>query len=560
MRGTSTAGSTISMAGRFDPVREAANSSQQRYGESADEEDGHPHSAIRPRTTHNDDFDHRDRRPSRSASIADILNPMPPMQRDSSLPETSSPEPIASDPILPEPAAILPEPVKTPYRPNKRVSAATTIRTPVSPQQVDEMRHQCANSLRRKWQQAHPNQSDGWEVIVSKFAAQISQGTGDTLDKHSAQDKKRKREVEEESNARLVAHHYNSRQDQGLVARQNSPILPLRNFNNWIKSVIIGKFAKRDGRVLDLGGGKGGDLQKWDRARISEYILCDIASVSVEQARKRYNDRPLHFQADFYAFDCFGFPIADNIPRRVLEPQFDNVSLQFCLHYGWESVHKAQLMLENISRFLKRGGIFVGTIPNSDLLRSKLQAAMDSSPTSSSANHLKFGNEYYSVQFEEMTNAKTLFPPFGHKYSFTLLDAVDDVAEYVVDWEQLVALATQNKMRCIYKKTFEQIWREEGRQGLFQGLTRKMQLFANGPDEIPMKDENLWEATGESFFAQRYLNMMLTVLHSQVCTSPLLLKRSRRGQIALYFSMQDQYMNVLFLAQRRGGPVDVRQW
>lgn len=466
------------MVGRFDPVRDTLISPRQKYGVLQD--DGTGPSQSRP--AYDDEFDHRDRRPSRSASIADILNPMPALH----------------SPTLPEPS--LPETARIPYQPRKRVSAASTIRTPVTPQQVDEMRLQHRNLLRTKWEQRHPDQSDGWNIIVSDFTSQLNQSSEVVQANGAAMEKKRKREVEEaeENNARLVANHYNSRQDQGIHARQQSPILPLRNFNNWIKSVIIGKYARRNGRVLDLGGGKGGDLQKWDRARIAEYIMCDIAEVSVAQARNRYNERKANFQAEFFACDCFATPLRESIDAHVLAPLFDNVSLQFCLHYGWESVPKAQLMLENISRYLKPGGVFVGTIPNADLLRSKLTAAMESSPSSSSSDNLKFGNDYYSVQFEEISNGKTKFPPFGHKYSFSLLDAVDDVAEYVVDWDQFISMAQQNSLECIYKKTFEEIWREEGQDvsSPYKDLAKRMKIFANGSSAIPMNAE-LWEATGE---------------------------------------------------------------
>jgi len=42
--------------------------------------------------------------------------------------------------------------------------------------------------------------------------------------------------------------------------------------------------------------------------------------------------------------------------------------MQFCMHYAFETVQKARCMLDNVSRYLRSGGIFIGTIPNADLL------------------------------------------------------------------------------------------------------------------------------------------------------------------------------------------------
>jgi hypothetical protein len=85
----------------------------------------------------------------------------------------------------------------------------------------------------------------------------------------------------------------NLRPEVGVKQRKESPIIGLKNFNNWVKSVLITQFghpalaaagpatgpAKKHGKVLDMGCGKGGDLIKWGKARIREMlavgkILC----------------------------------------------------------------------------------------------------------------------------------------------------------------------------------------------------------------------------------------------------------------------------------------------
>jgi len=46
--------------------------------------------------------------------------------------------------------------------------------------------------------------------------------------------------VKSDSNlSEVVAKHYNNLEEKGVNARKESRIYHLRNFNNWIKSVII---------------------------------------------------------------------------------------------------------------------------------------------------------------------------------------------------------------------------------------------------------------------------------------------------------------------------------
>lgn len=114
-----------------------------------------------------------------------------------------------------------------------------------------------------------------------------------------------------------VRQHYNDREDRGREARQESRIYRLRKFNNWIKSVLIGKFIperteeqvdeNRGLFVLDMGCGKGGDLGKWQKqGNVEFYVGVDVADVSVMHAEQRAAElRGRRFETKFFAIDCF---------------------------------------------------------------------------------------------------------------------------------------------------------------------------------------------------------------------------------------------------------------
>lgn len=99
--------------------------------------------------------------------------------------------------------------------------------------------------------------------------------------------------------AKVVASHYNQLEEKGLQERSKSRIVYMRNFHNWIKSMLINEYLTKikDSKkynapisVLDMACGKGGDLLKWRKGNISHLICSDIALVSLEQCKNRYSD------------------------------------------------------------------------------------------------------------------------------------------------------------------------------------------------------------------------------------------------------------------------------
>ena len=378
-----------------------------------------------------------------------------------------------------------------------------------------------------------------------------------------------------------VTTHYNDLQqrDRGWRATE-SKIKNLRSYNNWAKSTLIQRFSpdedfkpRRGGApppymnkglmVLDLGCGKGGDLQKWQKApqRVERYVGVDAAEVSIQQARGRYAEMKQKSQralsAEFHVKDAFGEPLGDLlIVRNIAEREgdarwggggFDVVSMMFCMHYAFESESKARGMLRNVAGALKKGGRFLGVIPNSDFIREKVegfyeaQAAKkaastntssqdigdeadknkpgatnddqkdnsDKAPKQSNADEVKvahsdekpdsppeWGNELYRIRFSGPVPKDGIFrPPFGWKYNYFLEEAVEEVPEYIVPWEAFRALAEDYNLEMQYRKPLPEIWNEERNDPNLGDLSVRMRVTDRIGGELQLTPEEL-EAVG----------------------------------------------------------------
>lgn len=260
-------------------------------------------------------------------------------------------------------------------------------------------------------------------------------------------------------NAQTVAQHYNQLQESGLAERTRSRIFYLRNFNNWIKSVLIadtlGKIKAFNPQkrisVLDLGSGKGGDLLKWKKGKICSLVCADIAATSVQQCEERHRQnkqRERHgiYDAEFITADCTRERLKDKYKKP--DQKFDLVSCQFAFHYCFESYQQALMMMRNACECLEVGGYFIGTTPNSFEIVRRLRSSPDNS----------FGNDVYKISFNQENKEK--FPVFGTQYNFHL-EGVVDCPEFLVYLPVIEKLAAHYGMKLVMKQTFADYFKKQ---------------------------------------------------------------------------------------------------
>ena len=185
------------------------------------------------------------------------------------------------------------------------------------------------------------------------------------------------------------------------IARDKSVSIQLQEFHNkfvkdielYGKSVKMLKESRRSGakeeiHLLDLACGKAGDLFKWNKNNIGRVVGIDINSNNIYDPKDGACIRYTEFKKKMTAFhidtplqhvDFLYGDISENIrsgdamksqPSVELhqelwsvynERKFDLVSIQFALHYLFESKTKLDGFLTNVGENLRPGGLFIGT-------------------------------------------------------------------------------------------------------------------------------------------------------------------------------------------------------
>ena len=251
------------------------------------------------------------------------------------------------------------------------------------------------------------------------------------------------------------------------VPRSDSILLPLRILNNWVKAVLITIMGPWVGKsVLELCGGRGGELMKWKHARLSYLLFVDNAKEAVEEASRRYT-KTINgsYQIEFNVMDCYSDELKNFLLSNWYMHSFEGVSCQFAFHYSFTDRATLKSALANIVCALKVGGVFFGTIPSLDAILRNLEVS-DNKLTS-------FCGEHYNItlcESSDIANARKN----GLRYTFRLGNVVPDVPESAIPFHWLIQEARSVGLSLVLHQTFKSFYDEHVGTPFHHDLLQRM--------------------------------------------------------------------------------------
>lgn len=221
------------------------------------------------------------------------------------------------------------------------------------------------------------------------------------------------------------------------------PMQTLRAFNNWAKLALMHQTfslwttQSKDGGasipcVLDIAGGRGGDLWKWEKVALpKQYILIDSAMERIMQAHVTVEQ---HFTLNFRSvvFDalrgCERPPSYDPKLSHIAPPGTVTIAwCQFALNYF---VPALPLFLQQVYHWLAPGGFFAVTWTRGESVLNDMR----------SPSHTL--HSIHSMEEHEASEG-----PQG--YHFTLGERVE-AWEYLLTTDQLLYAAHLAGLDCVW--------------------------------------------------------------------------------------------------------------
>ena len=186
----------------------------------------------------------------------------------------------------------------------------------------------------------------------------------------------------------------------------------LRDFHNlFIKKLMITRVSKRGDTLIDLAVGKAGDFPKWINAKLKFVFGIDIARDNIQNRLDGACARFINYRKKFKVMPDALFVNGNSsvnirntngiysdkdkqITRAVFgegakdlkqlgkgvykeygiaSTGFDICSIQFAIHYMFESQETLQNFLRNVSEVTKVGGFFIGTSYDGKLVFNMLK-------------------------------------------------------------------------------------------------------------------------------------------------------------------------------------------
>lgn len=238
------------------------------------------------------------------------------------------------------------------------------------------------------------------------------------------------------------------------IKKKNSLIQNMIKFNNMIKKSIYNDYLKKDMKLLELSGGRGGDLYGILEKNPSYVFFTNYAKDSLIEAKRRYNDfisknSKLKTNIKFEEYNLRNNK-SNNIILKSSNKKFDMISCQFALHYFFESEETWINFFNIINNSIKKNGFFAFTCFDGNRIKEKLKKIKKTKKL-----ELKINNKTV-LSFTKLYDGRRK-SVFGNTLG-CFVETIGEHPEYLVDIQYLIDFFIKNNYELVENVHFHTLF------------------------------------------------------------------------------------------------------
>lgn len=274
--------------------------------------------------------------------------------------------------------------------------------------------------------------------------------------------------------------------------RSSREFADVYGFHNMIKEELYKTNLKAEDTLLEIASGRGGDLHKWKRARVSKVVAVDYSLANIispkqgaatryllekERNPRDYMPKVLFLQGDMTYYPLFEqedkyMPILtgkETAPTEYLAQfegltKFDAISCQFALHYACQSEETFRQFAQNIQKYGKK--IFFGTCSDGQSIYSLLLGKK----THLFKNKKQLVGEYTKQYMDKDSWTEE----FGMPVKVMLESFEKPAVEYLVPFGRVTEIMQEYGYELVDTKLFSELYTQQ----TSRTLTQEQQTFS----------------------------------------------------------------------------------
>ena len=212
--------------------------------------------------------------------------------------------------------------------------------------------------------------------------------------------------------------------------------------------------------LVDLCSGRGGDIFKWEHAKIDKVLAMDNHEESVKEAINRYKkvSKKIKPRITFLVKDVSVIKLSS-----VLKQKASIISCQFALHY-----FDLDKIIKEVSDNLMQGGFFIGVVPDGDVIEEILNnnTKIDNVTLErADQNSYYIGLKEKEASQRSGTDALRPIRRSGTKQYFEF--RTERLKEFMVRKDNLQSIAETNGLKLCSLNNLETDWNGNHISGLY---------------------------------------------------------------------------------------------